>query len=64
MQDSYFFCAMDSMETRTLQEWLRNAQVELQNAKGSKRTLLLEGIRCSAYVLLARFREWKQTLGV
>ena len=64
MQDSYFFAVMDKMETATLQEWLRNAQVELPNAKGSKRTLFLEGIRCSAYVLLTRFREWKQTLGV
>lgn len=64
MEDSYFFVTMNKMETRRLQDWLREAQIGLLQAEGAKKELLEEGIRCCAGILLQRFREWKQTLSV
>jgi hypothetical protein len=62
MNSNYFQPSFDTMQTSTIQLTLREAQIQLNHAKGAVREVLCEVIRAAATELLIRYRANKNTL--
>jgi predicted site-specific integrase-resolvase len=54
---NYFRESFADMKYRTLQNWLREAQIQLPQSEGAKYEILCEGIKAAASELLYRWRN-------
>lgn len=62
MNPNYFQPTFNTMQTSTIQLWLRGAQIQLPHSEGASREILIEGIKAAATELLFRYRESKVSI--